>query len=375
MGANGFVGIHILASLLTHDTGTIYCIVRSKNGISAYDRFMKVLHFYFGTNFDFQVGKRIQVVEGEVTKENFNLSHLTLAKLQEQITYVINAAAMVKHYGQVEKFNAINVDATRHILDFCLKYKKKLLHLSSLSVSGNMSLDGDASTQQNGINDQTDFCEKNLFIGQSLQNIYIKTKFEAERLILDAISTHQLQAQILRLGNITNRFKDGVFQMNAQENAFMNRLLSFIRIGYLPDYLLSSYVEFTPVDSCADAIVSILQNATPNFTVYHIYDNNHLYIRDLIKFLAVEGVIIKPLSQKDFAKKVITLSTDPNKKNVLTGIINDLDQNYLLHYTSNVHILSEFSRAILHRIGFRWPSIDALYIKRYVEYLRKNKLI
>ena len=46
-----------------------------------------------------------------------------------------------------------------------------------------------------------------------LNNVYIKSKFIAERLILENISKG-LDAQILRLGNITSRYKDGLFQIN-----------------------------------------------------------------------------------------------------------------------------------------------------------------
>lgn len=375
LGANGFVGVHILASLLLHDKGTIFCVVRSKNGISAYDRFMRVLHFYFGTYFDSEIGKRIKILEGEVTKENFNLSHLVLSQLKEQISVVINAAAMVKHYGDINKFTAINVDATKNMIHFCLQNKKRLLHLSSLSISGNMSLDGDAKTRQNTILKKMNFCEKNLYIGQVLENLYIKSKFDAEKLILENQVKNSLDAQILRLGNITSRYHDGVFQLNATENAFVNRLLAFIQIGSIPDYLLSSYVEFTPVDACAQAIVTIMQNDYKDFSVFHLYDNNHVMIKDLIQQLNEEGFVLQPLSHESFSHKVQQLSSSPEKKALLSGIINDFDKQQKVDYTSNISIVSEFSRAVLHHFGFHWPQIDRNYIKHYINYLRKIKLI
>ena len=43
-------------------------------------------------------------------------------------------------------------------------------------------------------------------MGQDLENIYIHSKFEAERIILQQVA-NGLQAQILRLGNMTNRFQ------------------------------------------------------------------------------------------------------------------------------------------------------------------------
>ena len=59
-------------------------------------------------------------------------------------------------------------------------------------------------------------------MGQDLENIYIHSKFEAERITLQQVA-NGLQAQILRLGNMTSRFLDGKFQINPENNAFIGR--------------------------------------------------------------------------------------------------------------------------------------------------------
>lgn len=48
--------------------------------------------------------------------------------------------------------------------------------------------------------------------------IYTITKYKAEMIVLKAIE-EGLDAQVLRMGNITNRYSDGVFQQNVEENA------------------------------------------------------------------------------------------------------------------------------------------------------------
>ena len=82
-----------------------------------------------------------------------------------------------------------------------------------------------------------------------------------------------LDAKIIRLGNITNRYSDGIFQINVTENSFLNRINSFLHIGCVPDYLADKYMEFSPVDLCAEAIVKLASSNT-KFTIYHIYNNN-----------------------------------------------------------------------------------------------------
>ena len=72
---------------------------------------------------------------------------------------------------------------------------KKLYHISTLSVSGEAF---DTSIANNKQNATTLFRENNLYIGQSLENVYVRSKFEAECLVLDSI-IDGLDAYILRV--------------------------------------------------------------------------------------------------------------------------------------------------------------------------------
>lgn len=141
LGGNGFVGAHILYEFIQSDKGIAYCIIRDKNGETAQNRFMNILHFYFGNSLDSFIGNRIKIVTGSLTEYHFNLSDKVYNDVIKNTDIVINAAAMVKHYGSEEKFKAMNVDLTKTLIDFCKKYNKKLLHISSISVSGTSSID------------------------------------------------------------------------------------------------------------------------------------------------------------------------------------------------------------------------------------------
>ena len=145
LGSNGFVGMHLLDSFLQKDTGNIYCIVRDKDGIKAEKRFMDILHFYFGSKWDVYLNRRIFVISGSIISDNFGLERNVYENLAQKIDIVVNAAAIVKHYGNIEKFKKINVDSTSKMVQFCNRFHKPLFHISSLSVSGNMSLDGNHS--------------------------------------------------------------------------------------------------------------------------------------------------------------------------------------------------------------------------------------
>ena len=138
LGSNGFVGVHILYNFIKYDSGIIYCIVRDKNKLSARTRFLDALHFYFNTELDDFIDNRIVILKGDITKENFGLNSEIYENIVKNVSTVINSSANVRHYGNFESFENINIGLTKKAIEFCEKYNKRLLQISSTSVCGNM---------------------------------------------------------------------------------------------------------------------------------------------------------------------------------------------------------------------------------------------
>lgn len=364
-GVTGFVGIHVLAKLLDNTDSKIYCLIRRKDNIDIGSRLIKTLHFYFGDKYDTLIGNRIKVVEGDIVLPKFNLSDELYAKLGRKISCIINSAAIVKHYGSQNLFDETNVKGVQNIIDFCSMFGVKLYHISTLSVSGNVFAEDNFSGAK--MDTETIFRENNLFINQDLSNIYIYTKFIAERLILENIAEGKLKATIIRLGNITSRYIDGKFQINVSENAFLNRLIAFINLKYLPDYLIDGYLEFSPVDFVAEAISKIVNHDFP-YTVFHLYNNRHVSLVDVLKYLKDYGIEIDAVDNKKFLETIAEVLK--NNQNILSGIINDFDENKMLVYKSNVTLNNDFTNKFLSKIGFAWPEITEDYIVKYLDYLK-----
>ena len=364
-GVTGFVGIHILDSLLTHTNATIHCLVRSKNNVDYVSRLIKTMQFYFGDKYNTLVGNRIHILEGDITSKHFGLSEEMYQEIGNKVSCVINSAAIVKHFGRSSLFDRTNIQGVQNIVDFCECFGVKLYHISTLSVSGNVF----AEDSFNGaiMDKKVTFKENHLYVGQDLSNIYIYTKFMAERLILDNIASGKLKGCIIRLGNITSRYSDGQFQINVSENAFLNRLNSFIQLKCIPDYLMSGYTEFTPVDCCANAISKIV-TTNCDYTIFHLYNNNHISITDIISILKEYGMEIDVVDHDTFLK-VIDMALQ-NDKNILSGIINDFDVNKHLVYQSNISLNNDFTNAFLHETEFNWPEINQNYIFKYLDYLK-----
>ena len=365
-GFTGFLGAHVLDSFIKNETGNIYCLIRNKDNFTAEQRLKNVLHFYFGNSYDYLIGKRIHLVEGDITLDNLGLSDEDYRNLGNKLTTVIHCAALVKHYGNYSAFKEINIDGTKRIVDLCEEFNLRLLHVSTISISGNNLAEG--ANIENYFGKDINFDETNFYVGQNLKNAYVHSKFEAERIVLDGIS-RGVSACILRMGNLTSRFSEGKFQQNHFENAFVNRFKSFLQIGYFPDYMLGLYAEFTPIDYCGDAIIKIATHFNKKYNVFHLLNENHVDLDKLYDTMVKLGIPIKVVDEQEFKNILSNLLKDPVKKTYLEGIINDLNSDKKLVYESEVKIKSDFSKEILAKMGFKWPIIDERYLKNYFKYL------
>ncbi len=154
------------------------------------------------------------------------------------INTVINCAAVVKHFSEGTEIEDVNIGGAQHCVDFCLKSGAKLVHISTASTRGLW-----AGEIKNDV-----FTEQRFYMGQYLGNKYIYSKFMAERLILEAVALHGLQAKIMRVGNLAARSTDGEFQANFSTNSFMGRIKVYNMLGCCPYGMRNKRVEFSPIN-------------------------------------------------------------------------------------------------------------------------------
>lgn len=366
-GATGFLGIHILADYLDNDSGTAYCFVRGKDKEDSTARLKNLLEFYFGEKYS-DMG-RIKVVCADLQKERFALSSEEYENLAKNVDTVINCAASVKHYGSYKYFYEVNVESVKRLIDFCKDAAAKLIHTSTLSVSGNSfgdEFDGYISEKEKH------FYESSLYIGQPLDNVYARSKFEAEKAVLDAIADG-LEANIMRMGNLTNRFSDGKFQKNYESNAFLQRVKGIIELGKVPDYLIKEglYSEFTPIDEAAKAVMTVTRHFNAEQTVFHINSTKVVYMNKLLEHLSRLGYEIEIVSGKEFTELLRATAKASGTQHIFETFINDMDENDQLNYESNIHIENTFTVSYLEQLGFEWNDIGFEYLKKYVDYFKK----
>lgn len=366
-GATGYLGIHILAEFLESENGKIYCLVRGNDMEDSKDRLKGLLNFYFDGKYVSMLDTRIIVINGELLSDDFGLDKIQYDSIADDVHTIIHAAASVKHYGSYKYFYDINVEGTRRVIYFTRQANANLIHVSTLSVSGN-SL-GDNFDTYRSANEKL-FGENSLFIGQELDNVYIRSKFEAEKMVIEAMAGG-LHINICRMGNLTNRYSDGKFQYNYESNAFVRRVKALLELGAFPDYLLPLYAEFTPVDDAARAVMVIARHFNMNYNVFHVNNHKVVYFDKLLKCFENIGIDMEVVSDKDFSRRLRNMAEQSGREYIFETFINDMTEEEHLNYDSNIRILNDFTVDYLKALGFEWSDIGMDYVEKYINYFKK----
>ena len=359
-GATGFLGAHVLNELMQKENGKIYCLIRSDQADDRRGRLKEILQYYFGDRYASEINKRIIPIIGDIEKEGLS------DEMPLDVQTVIHTAASVKHYGSYSYFHRVNTEGTSHVIEYAKKMRAKLIHISTLSVSGNSMAD-DFTVYRS--DEEKFFCETSFYIGQPLDNVYIRSKFEAERKVYDAM-LDGLNAKVIRVGNLTNRASDYKFQPNYTSNAFLTRVKAILEFSLFPDYLIPLYAEFSPIDKTAEGIVKIAQYADKQ-CVFHLNSNKVIHFNRFLEVVHELGIPMKVVSGAEFNCALQETMKQSNTEYIFEAFQNDMDEQGRLVYDSNIRIENKFTLWFLRKVGFEWNETDIKYISGYIDYFRK----
>lgn len=349
-GATGFLGIHMLHELLTATDADIHCTLRAKSGLTAESRLRTLLFYYFDDSFEqaFRDG-RITVTEADATDP------VPDSLRGGRIDTVINCAANVKHFSAGDDIEKVNVESVRNLVDFCLEESARLVHISTVSVAGE-SIDG--YPDPNLL-----LSERMLDFGQNLSNQYVHSKYNAEKLILEAIRDRGLKAKIMRVGNLSPRGSDGEFQINFRTNAFMGQLKAYVAIGCVPFKALDAPCEFSPIDEVCKAILMLA--ATPEgLTVFHPCNNHRLPLGDVLHILGEIGLDVIPVEEERFRESLSGALEDQERVEALQPLMAYESGN---SNTAFIRYDATFTNQILYRLGFRWDYTSHRYVSQFLK--------
>lgn len=361
-GATGFLGIHLLDNLLMKDCN-IYCLIRSSSIESAKNRLISVFNFYFKDKYSEEfIFSKINVIVGDITYENLGLSDELFEFLGTKIDMVIHSAALVKHIGKYEEFESLNLNGTKNIANFCIKYNIFLNHISTISVSG------DFMPLNNTVSD-VNFTEEDFFIGQNYnENYYIRSKILAEEFLLNNIKNNLLKANIFRIGNLTARSFDGLFQYNIDSNAFYNKLQFILKNGFYFESSIIQNFDLSPVDNVASAIIGIIYNYGDLNKIFHVYNPYKFNMITLTNMLNDLGYNIKIITDNQFYKKISSLNSASSSL-----VISDFSLYTNITYL-NIKTKCDITLKYLEKFGFKYNKINLEYLNKLINYIKNIEL-
>lgn len=348
-GSTGFLGIHILYELIQNYDNKVYCLVRPSGGLSAEKRLQNLMFYYFENDFSELFGKRLFVVEGDVT------SKISIPNCQKGMT-VINCAALVKHFAQGTEIEDINVGGVKNCLDFCRANDARLVQVSTFSTSG-QSVNGYPDPKLN-------FTEQMLFFGQDLGNKYVHSKFLGERLALEAAVKEGISVKIMRVGTLSPRSTDGEFQINFGTNAAMGRLHMLQMLGKCSYSMMAGQLEYSPINEVSRAIL-LLSTTPKDNTVFHPFNDHRVPMADVVsEFSKIVGSKMEYVEDEVFQQTINEAKADPEKARVM--------QSMLAYQSKGNAVIEEFPKynpfttQILYRLGFQWSPTSKDYVDRFL---------
>ena len=311
-----------------------------------------MLMYYFENPCEELFKERIICVEGDNTSKE-QVEGFAAYKFQT----IINCAACVKHFAAGDVLEKINVHGVENLIDFCKNNGRRLIQISTVSVAGEGS---DGNPPMSRV-----FNENDLYIGQSITNEYIRTKFLAERAVLEAVSAG-LDGKIIRVGNLMSRDSDGEFQINFITNGFLRSLRGYKAVGKFPMGGMHEAAEFSPIDSTALAVLKLTQTDR-RFTVFHACNSHQIYMADLIYAMRKYGFNIDIVRDEDFEEAVKEFAKDNKDTDAVSGLIAYTSHNENEIYT--MEYSNRFTAQVLYRLDYKWPVTDDRYLESAIEAL------
>ncbi len=253
-GGSGFVGAQIARHFISQKNVQITVLIRAKTPSDAELRFKR--EWWDWPELYQNIGNRIQVLNGDLTKPYLNLTDPQYRELIHNITHIIHCAADTTPNQQIDKLRNINVTGTVNIIQLARDINtdhglSRLSHVSTAYVAGKRS----------GNIAETDLSDKSGF-----SSLYEQTKFESEQLLAKASA--DLPVSIFRPSLIVGDSKTGAVKTFNTVYYMLKQYLT----GHLRFIPASSGLKLNivPVDYVAQAVANLTFNPEAAGLTFHL---------------------------------------------------------------------------------------------------------
>ena len=254
-GATGFVGMEVMARVLTETDRDVIALVRAEDDAAARRRLDAILGDLLPGCVEHH-GHRVSAVAADLESPHLGLDPRRLDDLAERTQEIIHAAASVSFALPLDESRAINLTGTQRMLALADRAQargglRRFAYVSTAYVAG----------RHRGV-----FTEGDHDIGQAFRNAYEQSKFEAEALVRRAAD--RLPVTILRPSIVVGDRRTG---WTSAFNVLYWPLRAFSRgLWDVVPAVASSPVDVVSVDYVADAVVALSTMPGGDGETYHL---------------------------------------------------------------------------------------------------------
>ncbi|MGN4128170.1 amino acid adenylation domain-containing protein [Lysinibacillus sphaericus] len=351
-GGTGFLGSHILEQLLLLPDTVIYCLVRNQKQTSMENKVREKMQFYFGEAILEKMKHRVHIIEGDLSKEHLGITPNIKKQLIQEIDTIIHCGGDVRHYGDREHFIQVNVESTKYLLELSKDARARFHYISTISISGHAPHDAKEFL----------FSERDFDRGQQLDNVYIESKFLAEKLVREAIK-EGVPATVYRVGNLVGHTLDGRFQENIEGNAFYRVIKAILLLQVAPD--IHTYIDLVPIDFGSKAIVQLACTKETEGETFHICNPVQIEWKPFVEYLKQSGHPIKIVNTEQFMNLFKDYTLSDRQKYALELMVPLLEET--AENSLSIPTCQDTQR-FLQEVGVVCELPDAKFVSNLIDY-------
>jgi amino acid adenylation domain-containing protein/thioester reductase-like protein len=352
-GATGYLGSRLLLSLLQNTQAEVFCVVRSQEGSSGFNRIVDKVEVIQKLS-PKQIA-RVIPVKGDLSKPLLGLTEQDFSLLAKKIDQIIHCGAQVNFLLPRSSLKAINVNGSIELLRLATRYKlKQFNYVSTVSVFPTIAKDLKKTFYEDDSIDQP----------LPIVGGYPQSKWIAEKTMLLARASG-VPVNIFRSGVI---FGDTRIKDLPADVLLVDFLRICIDLKAIPN--LDILIDVAPVDYVADAIIHISQRS--NNSNFHLTNPKPLPLSKFVDLLTENGIAIRKISPLKWVELLDNIDDTRASEGIKTliSIFQDVEKSGDIIFGRNLqHFECSNTLTALKGSAFECPDIDKNFIKLFSDAL------